>query len=62
MLKCNTCAYSIFCPTWGEYKCTKKAITFTTSLIDKCSDYTAVKNKDEQPCQCEACLKRDSEE
>lgn len=62
MPNCEACEHSIFCPTWGEYKCTKKGIRFTTSLKN-CDDYTELKGtKKVKPCRCEDCLGRNMEE
>ena len=59
---CKTCTHSIFCPTWGEYKCVLYTRKFITGLVG-CKDYAARgKEFEEKPCQCETCLERSNEE
>ena len=59
---CKNCEHSIFCPTWGEYKCVLHARKFITGLVG-CKDYAARgKNFKGKPCQCETCLERSNEE
>lgn len=57
---CPTCAHSIWCPSWAEWKCTEKAIRFTEYGFKQptsCSDYKK-RGKDfkEPSCQCDVCL------
>ena len=56
-LSCKTCKYGLFCPTWGEYKCTKKESWFSR---DSCEDFKARSKDEEMPkCQCNDCLERE---
>lgn len=58
---CDTCAESIFCPTWAEVKCKalKKRI-YGYKKMTKCKFYKQrPKNFKEARCQCEDCLKND---
>lgn len=60
---CPNCIHSVWCPTWAEYKCLKKAIRFSIcghSQPTGCSDYKK-RGKDfkEPKCQCEDCLKNE---
>lgn len=61
---CSSCSNSIRCDTWAEWKCTKRAIRFSSygySMPAKCSDYVKrPKNWKEMKCQCEDCLKNES--
>jgi hypothetical protein len=56
---CNTCNNSIWCDTWGEFKCTAKK-RYIYSEVAECEDYTKMaKNTKQQFCQCEDCLKNE---
>lgn len=61
---CSSCSASIFCPTWAEWKCTKRAIRFTSygySMPTKCNDYVKrPKNWKEMKCLCDDCLNNES--
>lgn len=55
---CPSCANSIWCPTWTEWKCKdlKKRIYGYTNLTS-CNNYTKRdKNFKEPKCQCKFCL------
>ena len=54
---CKDCAHSVFCETWGEYKCLKHEIRKYNSA-DICEDYTEDPNKEEKSCHCETCEER----
>jgi hypothetical protein len=59
---CKTCEHSIFCPTWGEYKCVLHCNKFITGLVG-CDDFKERgKDFEEKPCQCETCSERSNEE
>ena len=55
---CKSCANSIFCKTWAEYKC--KAFEkrmYDYKSVTKCQQYSKrPKNFKESECQCEDCL------
>lgn len=56
---CSTCVNSIWCDTWGEWKCTvRKRRFYGSNIPDECKSYKK-RGKDfkERPCQCEDCLK-----
>lgn len=36
---CSSCSYSIWCPTWSEWKC-KKHETRMHSAVESCNDYS----------------------
>lgn len=60
---CPTCVNSIWCPTWAEYKCTKKEVRLTSYGLKQpitCADYKK-RGKDfkESKCQCDDCLKNE---
>lgn len=61
---CASCTMSIYCPTWSERKCIKRAVRFSSygySPPAKCSDYKKRdKNFKEPRCQCEDCLRNES--
>ena len=56
---CGVCEYAIFCPTWGEYKCTKfaKWVKDPQDLNPDCWEkfVTPVISK---KCKCEDCFER----
>lgn len=55
---CKHCKYAIFCPTWGEYKCTKHEI-WKTRPDEICSEYAELgKNDEEKVCRCKDCEER----
>lgn len=61
---CASCVNSIRCNTWSEWKCTKRAVRFSSygySPPTKCSDYKK-RDKDfkEPKCQCDDCLRNES--
>lgn len=59
--KCDTCANSIYCNTFGEIKCTAlKMRIYDFEAVAGCK-YYAKRGKDfkEPKCQCEECLRRD---
>lgn len=52
---CKTCEHSIFCPSWGEYKCLLHAHKFVTGLV-RCKDFKERgKDFEEKECHCETC-------
>ena len=51
---CENCARSIFCESWGEYKCTLKHIRVRGN--EECVEYKSGKGKVKKPCQCKTCL------
>lgn len=55
---CKTCAYSIFCPSWGEYKCEMKQHRINVnSTKDTCDHYKKNTSKnDERKCHCSTCV------
>lgn len=54
---CKDCAYSIFCETWGEYKCTKREI-MVPDPEKGCSGYKFAADKKDAECHCEECEER----
>lgn len=61
---CKDCIHSIFCPTWGDYKCVFHARRFIEGLmVVECQDFKERgKDFEEKPCRCAQCLERSSEE
>ena len=58
---CSTCSNSIWCSTWGEWKCRvfKKRIYNYKDLVS-CSNYLKRdKNFKESKCQCKSCLENE---
>lgn len=58
---CPTCVSAIWCPTWGEMKCTElKKRIYSYKTMTECRFYKKRdKNFKESQCQCEDCLKND---
>lgn len=61
---CASCVNAVRCYTWGEWKCLKQAVRFSSyghSMPTKCSDYEK-RGKDfkESRCQCDDCLRNES--
>ena len=58
--KIKSCIHSIFCPTWGEWKCVERKETIKDeSVCDTCETFKKIGNDDETPeCHCETCEKR----
>lgn len=53
---CASCASSIWCPTWAEWKC-KQHERRMYSVVERCTDYTARPKSFKEPmCQCKDCL------
>lgn len=61
---CSSCSNSIYCPTWAEYKCTKRAVRFSSygySMPTKCDDYVKrPSNWKEIPCGCDSCQRNEN--
>ena len=59
--RCKDCEHSIFCPTFGEYKCSlyEKRIYFP-KLIRSC--FVKKKSDKEKECHCKSCMDRGDEE
>lgn len=56
---CPSCANSIRCETWGEWKCVpQKKRIYGYKTLTECKFYKK-RSKDfkESPCRCEDCLK-----
>lgn len=52
---CAKCSNSIFCPTWGEWKCTELQKRIYKN-VTACKDFVKrPKNWKEMPCRCEDC-------
>lgn len=55
---CSSCSNSIWCDTWGEYRCSvlEKRI-YNYKELTKCDNYVK-RSKDwkEPRCQCRSCL------
>lgn len=58
---CPSCANSIRCDTWGEWKCKKlEKRIYGYKTLTKCVYYKKrPSNFEEQKCQCDDCLKND---
>lgn len=54
---CKTCEHSIFCPTWGDYKCMHNARKYILHLgPNECKDFKERGNDfEEKPCHCDFC-------
>lgn len=61
---CETCVFSIYCPTWSELKCRKQEKRFSTyghQQPTKCSDYKKRGTDFEEPkCQCKSCFENEN--
>lgn len=53
---CVSCANSIFCETWGEWKCRDLEIRIRGSLVECGSYKKRPRDFKESKCQCEDCL------
>lgn len=53
---CMTCAYAIFCPSWGEYKCEVKQHRIPVWRGNKCTHYKQKTKDDERKCHCMTCV------
>ena len=60
---CASCTQSIYCDTWGEWKCKakeKRIYNYKTVTITNCEYYKKRdKNFKEPKCQCENCLENE---
>lgn len=58
---CATCAMSIWCPTWTEWRCkVKEKRIYNFKTLTECEYYKKRdKNFKEPKCQCESCLGND---
>ena len=60
---CLSCVYSVWCPTWAEYKCLEKKIRFTQYGFKQPTTCDSYKKRDknfkEHRCQCNDCLKNE---
>lgn len=56
---CFACKNAVFCPTWGQYKCTKfcKVIYDVDILREQCFEKSKTSILDKK-CRCETCLER----
>lgn len=57
---CKNCSNSLWCYTWGEYRCSVKKRRIY-EIMTKCNDYEK-RGKDfkETRCHCDDCLKNES--
>lgn len=58
---CPSCVNSIFCDTWGEWKClVKERRIYVYAGMTTCKDYKK-RGKDfkKRKCQCEDCLRNE---
>ena len=56
---CETCVYSIWCPTWGEWKC-KNRERRIYGTVTTCHNYSKrPKDFKEPKCQCKNCLENE---
>lgn len=54
--KCkDNCAYAIFCPSFGEYKCTLKQRRIYENK-ETCNDYAKKTDDKERKCHCLTCV------
>ena len=58
---CATCAESIWCPTWAEWRCkAKEKRIYNADKLTKCKFYKKRgKNFKEPKCQCRSCLENE---
>ena len=58
---CASCTQSIYCDTWGEWKCkAKEKRIYNFKTITNCEYYKKRdKNFKEPKCQCENCLENE---
>ena len=57
---CASCSVSVFCPTWGEWKCITRELRYSRPVAN-CMDFSKrPANWKEHRCQCEDCLKNDA--
>lgn len=58
---CASCTQSIYCDTWGEWKCkAKEKRIYNYKTVRNCDDYKKRdKNFKEPKCQCENCLENE---
>lgn len=60
---CASCSSSIWCPTWGEWKCRlhERRIYSAMLLSKQCPDYKRrPKDFKESKCQCKSCLENEA--
>lgn len=51
----DNCTFAIFCPSFGEYKCTlKQRRIYDSKKI--CSEYSAKHDNVERKCHCLVCV------
>lgn len=56
---CSSCALSIWCPTWTEWRCRKYEKRIYSKLTT-CPEYKVRPKGFKEPmCQCEDCLKNE---
>lgn len=55
--KVDDCIYSIFCPTWGDFKCKIRGIRLQSSIdCEFCSAFKArAKLEETKKCHCNEC-------
>jgi hypothetical protein len=56
---CQSCIHSIWCPTWGEWKCKAKLMRIYKEVTECDSYKKRGKLFKESKCQCEDCLKNE---
>lgn len=62
MKNCKNCSNSIFCDTWGEWKCVTRTLRYSEPVED-CEDF--VKRSagwKEKKCQCKDCLRTEMDD
>lgn len=56
---CPSCAMSIWCPTWAEWRCKAKERRIYEIPV-KCEDYKKREKDFKEPrCQCQSCLENE---
>lgn len=55
MKSCKTCKYAIFCPTWGDYKCTERKRRMKDPDADGEACGLYVQGEPSQECHCDDC-------
>lgn len=59
---CSICEHSIWCDTWGEFKCLEYKMRKGIAVISCPKFKKRPKDFKERPCQCDDCLSRSRDE
>ena len=59
---CVECKHSVYCESWGEYKCLRKSIRIKNPYFPVNCDKFKKSSEEKKVCRCKTCLSKEKEE